>query len=93
VSKEDNRQAADAEPEAGADSDTNRDAAVQEPQAGADKSRPSAWGPGAKPKALKVSANDDELPSLDKSMRARIIIVAAAILILTAVVLYFWLGA
>jgi hypothetical protein len=93
VSKEDNRQTADAEPEAGADRDTNRDAAGQEPGAVADKSRPSTWGPGAKPKALKVSANDDELPSPDKSTRARIIIVAAAILFLTAIVLYLWLGA
>ena len=93
VRKEDNRQAADAEPEAGADNDTKRDAAVQEPGAGADESRSFAWGPGAKPKALKVSANDEELPSPDKSTRApRTIIIAAAILILTAVVLYLWLG-
>jgi hypothetical protein len=55
---------------------------------------PLTWGPGAEPKPLIVKANDQRLPSRDKQMPApRMILVAAAILVLTAIALYFWLGA
>ncbi|MBW2468194.1 MAG: Flp pilus assembly complex ATPase component TadA [Deltaproteobacteria bacterium] len=93
VDKQNIREAANAEPQAEADGDSDR-YAEHKPETGANESARLTWGPGAERKPLRVSANDQELSSRTKSVRAQhIIMVAVAILLLTAIALYFWLGA
>jgi general secretion pathway protein A len=94
VSKEDNREAADAEPEADADRDAHHDATKRDPGDSTDKYTPFTWGPGAESEVLRVSVEDRQLPSRKNLMRApRITMASLAVLILTAIALYLWLGA
>jgi general secretion pathway protein A len=91
---EQNREAAVGAPEKEGNRDTHCDATEQNPRAGAAGPVEFTWGPGAKPKLLRVSVKDQELPTRDKSTRSpRTIMIAVAILMLSAVAFYLWLGA
>ena len=93
VNTENNREAANGDSEAEADRDNNR-SAEHKPETGANVSERLTWGPGAERKPLIVRGKDQELSSRNKSVRAQhIIMVAVAILLLTAIALYIWLGA
>ncbi len=93
VRNENNRETPDAKPEAEAVRDTNRDTAEQKSETDASKCKPITRGPGAKHKPSKISVNEQELFSQDKStLKTRAITVAVAILMITLVALYLWLG-